>query len=320
VTQPYHSRDYALCGLPLTVTATAPVLGALDARLKLLRRPVGSAAGLRFTFAPHAVCRPDGAVRPIYDAEAGEVVYDDVADRLYLALEDRVTALCDPVAGLTSVTVSNPTPRDLWLLSHPMLTLPLIESLKRRGFYSLHAAGLSRRGRGLLVVGSSGSGKTTLAIALARAGFDLLSDDMLFLSRSGDELTAHGFPDEVDITASTAEFFAELRPLIDVPRHTGWPKWSFRPEEVLSTSIAWTCTPSALVFPRIADIATSELEPLPAGDALMELLPNVLLTQPEASQAHLDMLAALTERVPSYRLWTARDFDRLPNVLGDLLP
>ena len=51
----------------------------------------------------------------------------------------------------------------------------------------------------------------------------------------------------------------------------------------------------------------------------MELLPNVLLTEPRACQAHLDALAQVTSAIPCYRLWTGDDFDELPALLGDLI-
>ena len=52
----------------------------------------------------------------------------------------------------------------------------------RAGVYCLHAALLERDGKGVLVVGESGAGKTTTALALGRAGFTLMTDDIVFLS------------------------------------------------------------------------------------------------------------------------------------------
>ena len=43
----------------------------------------------------------------------------------------------------------------------------------------LHAAGVSRAGRGLLLIGPGGAGKTTLAAALNASGWELLSDDVI---------------------------------------------------------------------------------------------------------------------------------------------
>jgi hypothetical protein len=47
--------------------------------------------------------------------------------------------------------------------------------------YCLHAAMLEINGKGVLIVGESGAGKTTAALSLARAGFTLMSDDLIFI-------------------------------------------------------------------------------------------------------------------------------------------
>jgi hypothetical protein len=274
---------------------------------------------LTFEVSTGSLSRPVGSLRAVYDPVEGEVVYDDLTDELYLAFDDRLRALCKPVEGWTRIATSDANPRNQWRLSHPLLTLPLIEMLKRRGMYSIHAAGVSRGGRGLLLAGSSGAGKTTLAVALARAGFEFMGDDMLFLSTDTSRLRIHAFPDEVDVTEHTASFFPELQPLLARPKRPGWPKWAFRAESVFDTQVAWTCTPAALVFPSIAATHTSRLEPIGAREALMDIAPNVLLTEPGACQEHLAILARLANETPCYRLSTGRDFDALPDLLGQLV-
>jgi hypothetical protein len=56
-----------------------------------------------------------------------------------------------------------------------------------------------------------------------------------------------------------------------------------------------------------------------ADEALLELAPNVLLTQPSASQAHLDALAGLARQTRCVRLHTGRDFDALVRMLDKLI-
>ena len=315
-----HSYDFH--GLRLTTAGEPSLLAALDARLASLGPPDGELDDVRFEFHSGSLPsgeRPPRTSRPVYEPEEGEVVYDAVQDRLHMSFADRIRAVCDPRSGLTRIWVDNRSATDLWLLSHPILTLPLLETLKRRGLYSLHAAGLSRSGRGLIIVGASGSGKTTLSLALTRAGFDFLSDDMLFVSTRDERLRLHAFPDEVDVTETTLAFFPELRQLLSQRRPPGWRKWSFRAESFYDAQIAWSAHPAALVFPRISDAEASRLEPMAAEEALLEMLPNILLTEPGACQAHLSALAQLSGQTPCYRLWTGRDFDHLPSVMGSLL-
>lgn len=53
----------------------------------------------------------------------------------------------------------------------------------RTGHVLLHAAALSRRGKGILVFGPQNIGKTTISIGLSRLGWGLLGDDLCFLNQ-----------------------------------------------------------------------------------------------------------------------------------------
>jgi hypothetical protein len=262
----------------------------------------------------HPFGRPE-RVRPVYDPPVGEVVYDDGADVLYIDYGPRLRVLCDVGSGWVRASALGTEPADLWALSHPLFTLPLVELLKRRGLYGLHAGGVCRGGRALLLPGTSGSGKSTLTLALARAGFGFLGDDTLFLQ--GRRVLA--FPDEFDLTDETVSFFPELAPLLDGGRPDGWRKRQLRVEREYGTEVVWECEPALLVFPQVAGRAESVLSPMEPGEALLELAPNVLLTEPASSQAHLDALAGLVERCRCYRLETGRDLDGAVRMLEALL-
>ncbi|HEV2853236.1 MAG TPA: hypothetical protein VHC97_10575 [Thermoanaerobaculia bacterium] len=271
----------------------------------------------------HPFGRP-AAGRPVYDPPVGEVLYDDGADLLYIGYGPRLSVLCEPGRGRARASAAG-SPRileeDLWALSHPLFTLPLVELLKRRGLYGLHAGGVCRNGRTLLLPGTSGSGKSTLTLALARAGFGFLGDDTLFLAHSSESpggLKILAFPDELDLTDQTISFFPELAPLLDAARPSGWRKRQIRAEQTYSAEVVWECEPALLVFPRVAGVPESELTPMPPEEALLELAPNVLLTEPASSQAHFDVLAELVERSDCWRLATGTDLDRAVRLLEEL--
>jgi hypothetical protein len=325
------ARSYALHGLHLAVSGWGEAVGALHARLARLPAD-GNAAGnghrpdleLEIVEAPDACLRGMPARgRPVYDPPAGCVLYDDSADRLHLELGPRLRAVCEPGRGWARLAGGAGAPSeealggDLWTLSHPLATLPLVELLKRRGLYSVHAAGLCRNGRGLVLPGTSGAGKSTLTLALARAGFGLLGDDTLFLARRAEGLSLLAFPDEIDLTAETAAFFPELVPRLAAPR-PGWRKRQLRPEDAYGAEVVWECAPGHLVFPRVAGRSESRLIPLDSGEALCELAPNVLLTEPAASQAHLDALAGLAAASSCWRLETGRHLDGAVRLLAGL--
>src|SRR4029079_12696466 len=93
--------------------------------------------------------------RPVYDPPVGEVVYDDATDRLYIGHGARLAVLCEPGLGRTRVAVDGMKEADLWTLSHPLFTLPLVEMLKRRGLYGLHAGGVCQGRPALLLAGNN---------------------------------------------------------------------------------------------------------------------------------------------------------------------
>jgi len=319
------TNTYTFHGLSLAVSGDAAVSASLHARLRHFARHGHGPVDLRFEFyrisgrGDHVVEKPLGWARPVYEPPVGEVVYVEEEDRLFINYGDRVRVLCDPGQGSCRFSIRESEEDTLWLASHPLFTIPFIELLKRRRRYSLHAAGLCLNGQGLLFPGTSGSGKSTLTIALLRAGFGFLGDDMLFLTLAQKGLRVLAFPDEIDVTDETAGWFPELHHLLQRPKTPGWPKRPVWAEDVYGAEVAWECQPAVLVFPRVANAEKSVLKPMDRGEALLDLAPNVLLTEARSSQAHLDVLAQLARETACYRLEAGRDVDALPRLLKDLV-
>jgi hypothetical protein len=297
---------------------TAVVKAATD---RFRRFPAASATGpadLRFDYRADALDRPVGLGRPVYEPPAGEVLHFDEEDVFFIDYASDVRVVCESASGETRIAVGD-AGADLWLLSRPMLTLPLLEMAKRRSRFGLHAGAVARDGRSILLPGSSGSGKSTLSLALALGGYDFVSDDLVFLAREEDgAIAVESFPDDVDVTPTTAGFFPELGLSPHEPAPEGWPKHAVAPENV-GAKVVISSAPAALVFPRIADVDRSVIRPITAEEALLELAPNVLLTDAPASQAHLDMLGDLVATCPSFRIDTAQDWNAMPGLVQAVL-
>jgi hypothetical protein len=315
---------YRIGGIDVLVSsADTAVAHMIDARLDFLRTPHRGSPDVTFDIRIDAdrsrfASPPEGPGRPVYDAPAGKIFYYPDSDRLFVDYLDLIRVVCFPEPGRVEVSIRDDDTARV-LAAHPLFTIPLLELMKRRGRFPLHAACVARNGRGLLMAGAHGSGKSTLALALAKAGYDFLSDDMVFLTPEPDGLRAGGFPDEVDVTDQTSEMFPELNHLVGRETLGGRDKHAVNVQTALGVTPVSTCTPTVVVLPHVASRSISLVQPLSSSLALQEVVPNVLLTEPASSQAHLDVLASLVVEVPCFSLQTGRDLDQAVAVVGRLL-
>jgi hypothetical protein len=308
-----NGSTYSMHGVGLTIHADRPeVVDAIASRLAPFASKDAGPPDLAFRIVEDdlstALADLAGA-RPVYDTDLGAVGYLDEGDRLLIDCPG--LAQLDAAVGEGTVTIRYAPGEDaLDLATHPLFTLALMEGLKRRGRYSLHASCVARGDRGVLCAAPSGSGKTTMAVAMTRAGWSFLSDDMVFLQPTGeDAIEVLGFPDEVDLTEDATHRFPELAHLQGRSTRGTRNKHQIRIETVFDGAPQLECRPSLMLFPTIDEGHRSTMEELRPGEALQELLPNVLLTDEVSSQRHLDVLGALVARTPCYRFRLGRDLD-----------
>ena len=318
------TEHFAFHGLSIAVSADDPaVTTCLQSCLRHFPGDGAEPPDITFEFSSvpdvesHCVAKPEGHARHVYDPLEGEVLC--LGDLLFVNYGDRGRMLCNPRDGRVTVSILDSEVDNAWFVSHPMFMIAFMEVLKHRGLFSLHAAGLCVDGQGILLPGTRGAGKSTLAIALVRAGFSFLGDDTLFLAHRPDGLDALAFPDVIDLTSDTAAMFPELQHLLAQPKDDTRPKHQIRAEDVSPTSFLVSCKPTALVFPSVSGRAMSTITPLDKDEALHELAPNVLLTDSQASQRHLDALAELVRGTQTFRLETGRDFDEVGRRLKALV-
>ncbi len=113
--------------------------------------------------------------------------------------------------------------------------------------------------------------------------------------------------------------FAELRHLVGAPTLVGRDKHPVDVEKVFGVLPIPACRPGALVMPAISGERRSVLTAVSPSYALRELVPNVLLTERAATQAHLDMLAGLVREIPCYTLSTGTDLSSASHCLQEIL-
>lgn len=203
----------------------------------------------------------------------------------------------------------------------------LWEWLSRRGLFLLHGAVLKTpQGEGVVLAGNSRQGKTTLSVALARSGFDFLTDDLSFIDDTGrlrpflrdlhvDPVLARHFP-ELDFLKNTPPYFA-LNPKRALSRAHLEKLYSSQGCKLVENVTA----PAYVLFPKIRPVSNSRLSPLTKGQALAEIIaPSVLIfLADEDTPKHLTCLQNLIEGARCFDLVLGQDVFHDPSKISDLI-
>jgi hypothetical protein len=148
---------------------------------------------------------------------------------------------------IVTATVSEDTASDAAFWNDVLLPIAIGVLGAAVGVLAVHCACLSIDGRGLLIAGPSGAGKSSLSLALARQGFDYLSDDWTYLSAHRQTLIAHGMGAAVKLLPDAVRHFPQLA---DYPLQValnGELAYEM-PANHLGTKVEVACTPSCFVF------------------------------------------------------------------------
>ncbi len=89
-----------------------------------------------------------------------------------------------------------------------------IEFLIKGGCLLFHAAGISWKGKGLVISGFSGTGKSTLALHIMRSGTDFISNDRVLVERAVGQLTMYGVAKMPRVNPGTVLHNNSLRSVI----------------------------------------------------------------------------------------------------------
>lgn len=257
----------------------------------------------------------------VADRRATGLPYEVLQDggRLVADFRDAGALIMNSVQGMADVYLVKPESMQPSLIEYLFHTA-LIELLRRRGLYTIHATALEKHGRAVLIPGNSGRGKTTSFISLLRSGYRYLSDDHPLIRDMGTSVDVLPFPVKVNVTEATISFFPELRDAPPTVLRPGVPKRSFRPEDLYETSMGEPCQPALVLFPNVVDTPHSHLELLPKSRALEVLLPQALLVyDQEVAKRGFQVLAKLVQQVDCYRLHFGRDILDLPKLITPLL-
>jgi len=197
---------------------------------------------------------------------------------------------------------------------------PLHELFRQLDLYPLHAACVERSDRGLLLLGPSGRGKSTLAADLVGRGFGFLSDDRCFLRETERKsFEALAFYEPFKLYARNVAHLESLRGA-DALSADEADKQSFDIRAHYPGQRRLRSRIAGLIFPQWSPEATSRLEPLAPGQALLELLPLTLVCfDPVSAKEHFDVLGRLVASLPVARLCLGSDRERWSELVLEFL-
>jgi hypothetical protein len=199
---------------------------------------------------------------------------------LALVSEDGAEVLCAP------------PPDEPWSWQRFLVGRVLPWAAVLRGREVLHASAATVDGRALGFVGPTGSGKTSLAVQLVLGGGGFVTDDVLALERSGDEILAH--PGAAIVSVRDELPWAEIGELLG---HSG--------KTYVAVGREPAPVPLAALF-FIARGSSPAIEPIrPDAPLLLGSTFNQSIRTPERMRRQLDLCADLAELVPMFRLHVA---------------
>ena len=142
---------------------------------------------------------------------------------------------------------------------------------RARGYVVVHAAAVVRHDLAIVLHGPAGAGKSTLAIACARRGFGVVAEDAVFVRPAPNGLEVWGLPWTQRLLPDAPRFFPELAGLVARPQPNGETKVQVD----LDAAYPGRAVPCARPGPVLLVTrgpGSTRLEPVPAGDADLELL------------------------------------------------
>lgn len=174
----------------------------------------------------------------------------------------------------------------------------LVLQLRELARFHLHAGLVARGADVWLIVGPSGSGKSTTTLSLARAGFQPLADDAVFLTTDGAFPLARPF----HVTPKTLAAF----PALVAMSRTDIGKY----EVVVASASAAPVHPTAIVFLAGPAAATriERLEPVDALGFLIESSALVIVDGAAQVDEHLRVLAQWVAVTPAVLLHAGPDW------------
>jgi hypothetical protein len=215
-----------------------------------------------------------------------------------------------------SVRLSPAAGHQLDRCTRTFLMAVVIVLARQAGWYHLHAAtAIDPDGRGWLIAGNAHAGKSTTAALLAASGWRVGTDDAAFLELQDGRIVVHTCRARIALREGGRRLLARAGGVALKARN----KVGYWPEDLGGV---WTprIDPEIIIFTTVGR-ARTHAEPLGRLAAATELVrwSAWVVLEPDLAQAHLDLLARLTQQARCFRVTLGRDLFARPNRLIELV-
>lgn len=180
-------------------------------------------------------------------------------------------------------------------------------------FLAFHGALLARHDSAVLLTAPSGSGKTTLAVALAKAGWSLLTDELALLDR---DLSWRGLPLRPCVKHENYGLIEQLFPQIGtVMEHVRFGRQvKFLPLPVVNRATSV----KTVIFPQFVSGAATPMEALDPAEGLQRLLGQCIYVPPGFEDADVVRLIDWHDRT-DYRSLVFSDAQAAAHLLDEVI-
>ncbi len=181
--------------------------------------------------------------------------------------------------------------------------------LQKEGFCSIHASCVQLGSQGVLFTGPSGSGKSTAALALARRGHRLLSDESILLLQEKGSFLCFTLTDMVKLEKENlSRFFPELLPEKPYAEVNG--ERYYKASATAGLRHAPTAAAKFLMTLVKTGERRSSLERINPSRAVADLFPVTMGGfEPENAVYKFDFLLRFLQQVRCYRIHFGTDMD-----------
>jgi hypothetical protein len=249
--------------------------------------------------------------------------YAGDGDRLSIDLAGWGNCFVDMMRGEAHAVLASSLASRPGQVVQVLINTILTNFITRHGYSMLHASGLVKSGRILLLLAPHGTGKSTTALRLALNGYKLVSDSMIYVGEHDPGLWIGGFPvGRIKLRKDMLSRFpslaaeAQSEPVRDETKHR-LELDRLAPERTSSEMIRVHDVVFCLLerWPR----SETRVEPLDPEDLWREIMLNSLhFDTPEMWRENLRRIGLLLERAKLHRLRIGSSDDQILKTVDQL--